>query len=306
MTASGLILLRPRGFGFDAQAARTNCFQIKVAERAATELRAAATREFDGFVQVLRAAGVALEVLEEPADSEAVDAVFLNNWFSTHACGTLVLYPMSSPVRRQERRPELVEQIAERVGAREVWDLTHHEQQGRFLEGTGSLVFDRSAKVAFAGRSERTDEGLVRAVCERLGYEPVVFDTEFRGAPVYHTNVLLSVADAGGPGASAVWCPSAVVASDRERVARALGEGGREVCELDRAQLAEFCGNVLRVASADGPAWVMSARARAALGRGQLEALGRILSADLAAIETTGGGSARCMVAEARSSNGEW
>lgn len=299
MTAQRLLLLRPRGFGLDLEAARTNVFQPEQISRAKGELRAAAAAEFEGLVASLLAAGVQLDVLDEPEDSRAVDAVFLNNWFSTHACGTLVLYPMANPIRRIERRPELIEAIQERVGAREVWDLSTFEADGRFLEGTGSLVLDRQARVAFAGRSGRTDEGLVHAWCERLGYRPVLFDTEFRGVPVYHTNVALSVAGGAGPAAGAVWAPEAVVPADRERVAEELAAGGRRVCELDSTQLAEFCGNTLRVEARGGAAWVMSSRARRALRPDQLEGLGPVVDAELGTIERVGGGSARCMLAEA-------
>ncbi len=299
MTAERLLLLRPRGFGLDLEAARTNVFQTAHIAQEDGSPRAAAAAEFEGLVANLRAAGAELDVLDEPQDSRAVDAVFLNNWFSTHACGTLVLYPMANPVRRIERRADLIEAIQERVGAREVWDLTAREADQRFLEGTGSLVLDREARVAFAGRSQRTDEGLVREWCERMGYRPVLFDTEFRGVAVYHTNVLLSVAGGARASAGAVWCPQAVVAADRERVAGELAAGGRRVCELDLTQLAEFCGNTLRVRVRDAAAWVMSSRARRALRPAQLEELGRVVDAELGTIETVGGGSARCMLAEA-------
>lgn len=295
MSAKSLFLLRPRAFGLDAESARTNLFQPGVVERSEEELRRLAVREFDGLCAVLRHAGVAHEVLEEPADSAAVDAVFPNNWFSTHAGGELVLYPMAAPVRRLERRPELVERIAERCGSTRTVDLTHHEAQGRFLEGTGSLVLDRPGRVAFAARSERTDEGLVHDWARRLGYRPVLFETSFRGAPVYHTNVLMAV------GADlAVWCPEVVAERDRERVGGELAGGGRTVLELSAEQLVAFCGNVFAVRCGDGATgWVMSTRARDAFRPDQRRALGRCLAADLTTIEDVGGGGARCMVAEA-------
>ena len=290
--ASGLFAMVPAGFGWNAEAAASNVFQCRAGPEQPALLARAARSELLGLVEALAGAGVAVELLEEPRSDPAPDAVFLNNWFSTHADGTLVLYPMATAARRAERRPELVERISRSVGASEVFDLSGEERAGRFLEGTGSLVLDREARVAYAARSPRTDPELVHAWCERMRYEPVVFDALHRGVPVYHTNVLLSIGrDVALLCAEVVSEPGAL----RER----LAAGGRAVCELSVAQFEAFCGNALEVASTEGElVWAMGAGAADALGPELTERLGRIVSAPLNRLERVGGGSARCALAE--------
>jgi len=297
-SAGCVFMVRPASFGANAETRGTNAFQ-GAAEGEPAAVAARARAEFDALVATLRAAGIAVEVLEDTPEPPRPDAVFPNNWISFHADGTAVLYPMLVPSRRTEVRPEFLDELARRgrFHARRVLDL--REGTAEVLEGTGSLVLDRVARVAYACRSSRTSEALLARFCRELGYEAVLFHAVDRGGvPVYHTNVMLSVGTA-----FAVLCAEAIPDPDeRARVRARLAAGGRELIEIDLDQMGAFAGNVLEVRAGDGRAClVLSARARGAFTPSQrvrLERHARLVSSDLTTIETCGGGSARCMLAE--------
>jgi len=302
-SGGSLLLVRPASFGFNAETAASNAFQQAPAA-AAAELQARAAREFNALVAALRAAGVRCCVVADEAPPARPDALFPNNWCSWHADGTLVLYPLLAPSRRLERREAIIEAVCGATGfrIRRRIDLTAHETAGRFLEGTGSLVLDRTQRVAYACRSPRTDAGLVRDWCEAMGYRPMLFDaTDAQGGAYYHTNVILWI----GSRCAAV-CLEAIAPAQREAVRATLAET-HELIELDRAAVARFAGNMLEVRSAAGsgsaaPQLLMSAAARAALSAAQCAQLAAhydgFIVADVPTIESVGGGSVRCMVAE--------
>jgi hypothetical protein len=232
--------------------------------------------------------------------------VFPNNWLSFHADGTLVLYPMLAPNRRCERRAELIAMACESAGfrPRRRLDLTAHERTGHFLEGTGSLVLDHRARIAYASRSSRTDESLAREWSRELGYDALVFDaSDARGAPYYHTNVIMWIGSR-----CAMVCAEAIAPADRERVLGQLRQDGdRELIEIDRAAVAAFAGNMLELASwdealGDTSVLVMSATARTALEGPVMRRLGAcvdsVLAVPVPTIERVGGGSVRCMLTE--------
>jgi hypothetical protein len=299
-----VLMVRPARFAFNAQTAPSNALQRPVGMDASA-LAAQARLEFDGFVAALRAEGIAVLVIEDSAEPVKPDAVFPNNWVSLHADGTLVLYPMLAASRRLERQLLDLAALESRLGfhCRQLLDLTHHEQQGRYLEGTGSLVLDHVARVAYANRSARTDEGLVREWSLQLGYEPLLFDAlDERGAPYYHTNVLLWIGTR-----CALLCAEALPGPDRERVRASLRAAGRELIEIDRAAVRAFAGNLLELASwdealGDCSVLVMSATARAAFTPGQYALLSgsvdTVILVPVPLIEQVGGGSVRCMLAE--------
>jgi hypothetical protein len=300
--ARAACMVRPAAFGFNAETATSNRFQSGGAADAATDA-AGALHEFDAMVEQLRDAGVRVLVVEDRPFPPKPDAIFPNNWVSFHADGTVVLYPMQAPSRRLERRNDVIEQVGAQLGfieSRRI-DLTRHEADGRFLEGTGSLVLDHGERVAYACRSPRTDESLVLEWCRLLDYEPVVFDAATPdGAPVYHTNVLLWIGDAV-LGVGSEW----IAAEDRGRVLSRLGASGRDVIELPEPALQAFAGNMLEVSCADGDAGralVLSSTAHAALDDLLRERLAaatdRLVIADVPTIERRGGGSVRCMLAE--------
>jgi hypothetical protein len=229
------------------------------------------------------------------------DAVFPNNWVSFHQDGTVVLYPMQTSSRRPERREAVIDSVKQQLGFVESrrLDLSAAEREGRFLEGTGSLVLDHQARIAYACRSPRTNEGLLREWAQLMGYEPFVFDAATRdGAAVYHTNVLLWIG-ARIAGAGLEW----VAAHQREALHERLLTSGKQVLPLDDAQLHAFAGNMLEVQAASGQRHlVMSASAAASLRSEQQAAIDAAgctpLIAAVPTIEKLGGGSVRCMMAE--------
>jgi hypothetical protein len=299
-TTSTVLMIRPARFGANPETAATNAFQ-RARTPAEPEVLARARREFDELVSALRANGVEVVVVDDTPEPEKPDAVFPNNWVSFHADGTAVLYPMLAPSRRREVRLEVLDEL-ERRGAfrrRRLVDLRAASEAGGFLEGTGSLVLDRVARVAYACLSPRTSRELLARFERELGYEAVAFHAfDARGIAIYHTNVMMAVGSS-----VAVACLEAIRAPvERRTVEERLAASGRELLPLALAQLDEFAGNLLELRSRSGEAlFVLSRRARRALRPDQLAALGRhgrLVSAELETIETHGGGSARCMIAE--------
>lgn len=296
--ADAVMMVRPAAFGWNPQTALTNRFQVAPPK---CDLQARALAEFDGLVDALAGAGVEVHALADRADPPCPDALFPNNWVSLHADGTAVLYPMLAPNRRLERRPELLTELSQRgrFRVRRLVDLTHHELHGRCLEGTGSVVFDHLGRVAYACRSPRSDEFVLRELCEEIGYEPVAFDaTGPAGAPIYHTNVMLAIGRR-----FAVVCAEAVDAGPREALLERLGAGGRQVEQIDAGQMAAFAGNLLELRARSGESVLaVSARGLASLSPAARERLAdcvdRVVAAPVTTIEDTGGGSVRCMLAE--------
>jgi hypothetical protein len=296
-TTSSVLMIRPARFGANPETAATNAFQR--GEGTSSDVLARALREFDDLASTLRERGVEVHVVEDTLEPPKPDAVFPNNWVSFHADGTAVLYPLMAPSRRAEVRPDVLREL-ERRGLpprRRVLDL--RAGSGGSLEGTGSLVLDRAGRVAYACLSPRTTrEGLAR-FCRELGYEPVAFHgTDARGVPIYHTNVMMAV----GTGFALVCLEAIRDGAERAEVEARLRASGRELVPITLAQMDEFAGNVLELRSSAGePLLVLSARARGALRADQLAVLERqatLVSAELETIETHGGGSARCMIAE--------
>ena len=299
-----MLLVQPRAFGFNAETAGSNTLQRAPAGRAQA-VQDAALGDFNRLRQALRGEGVQVIVAEDDLTPVKPDAVFPNNWVSFHADGTVVLYPMLAASRRAERRREIIDQVVEASGGvlRRLLDLTAHEQAGRFLEGTGSLVLDHVGRVAYACRSPRTDADLVEQWCADLGYRAVSFDaSDAESVPYYHTNVMLSIGSD-----FAVLGAESVAPADRDRVRAELQDSGRRVVEISREAIACFAGNVLELATwdealGDARVLVMSATARAALGDGQYRqlagAVDSVLVVPVPTIERVGGGSVRCMIAE--------
>ncbi|MCJ7451793.1 MAG: arginine deiminase-related protein [Steroidobacteraceae bacterium] len=299
-TTDAVLMVRPAAFGWNPETASSNAFQRP--DSGPTGLRQArALAEFDGLVEALASAGIRVFALDEPGPDACPDAVFPNNWVSLHQDGTVVLYPMMAPSRRRERRVELIARLEEQGGyaVERLVDLTHHELAGRVLEGTGSVVFDHVARVAYACRSPRTDEPVLRELCEELGYEPLAFDaTDESGVPVYHTNVMLSIGSR-----SAIVCGPAIAGPQRGQLLERLRAGGRRVVDIDHAQMAAFAGNALELNSEAGTAVLaLSASAWQAFGPAGRELLcdcvGAVVAPPVPTIEQLGGGSVRCMIAE--------
>lgn len=289
-------MIQPIGFRSNPQTMADNAFQRPPGHESPQALEIAAREEFSRLREALESRGVEVEWRPAAADRESPDAVFPNNWFSTHEGGKLVLYPMMAPNRRRERREEIVDEL--RDWYPDVLDLTAHESDDRFLEGTGSLVIDERSGIVYASESPRTDRRLVHEWAERMGLVPIVFRAnDAEGRPIYHTNVVLSVG-----GEWAVVCADAIDPLDRSEVLASLAETGHETIFISREQMAAFCGNVLELGNGRGETLVvMSDRAFHSFTDDQRCALTKhaeLVHADLATIEKHGGGSARCMLAE--------
>ena len=298
--ASTVMMIRPAGFESNPLTAASNRFQGKTSS-SPVEQQAAALQEFDGLVAMLRDAGIDVIVVDDTPEPHTPDAIFPNNWISTHADGRIVLYPMEALNRRTERRMDVVDSLAGECGFQvsEVVDLSGHENAGRYLEGTGSMVLDRANRIAYACVSSRTHLDPLGDFAQRMGYEVVAFEAvDSGGVPIYHTNVLMNVGEQ-----LAVICAAAIPREEqREAVLARLRDTGHEVVNLSFAQLDAFAGNMLELRNRDGErVLAMSQQAYDSLDAEQADKLAahaRVVSADINNIEASAGGSVRCMLAE--------
>ena len=281
--ASEVMMVRPANFGFNPETASSNAFQAKGnADNVLVE--------FDGVVESLEKQGVVVRVFDDTLDPIKPDALFPNNWVSFHPEGA-VLYPMMAPTRRAERRFDILEALGKQL----VWDMSHYEDDERFLEGTGSLVLDRDERFCFACVSDRTDRMLAFQWCQRMGYRLIDFETHGPDEkPVYHTNVVGSIGEG-----FAVVCREAVVEQSVLQMFMDLDE--YEVIDISMTQMSAFCGNILQVRGSKGEVIAMSQSAYDAFSPEQrmvLQRYGSLAVAAIPTIERLGGGSVRCMLAE--------
>jgi hypothetical protein len=309
--ADALVVVRPATFASNPETRATNAFQQDAPVPASDpdaefrlgrrpHVREAVLHEFDQLAALL-GDELRVHVYADTPEPPKPDAVFPNNWFSTHADGTVVLYPMLAPSRRRERRLDLIEALGRDGPYRisRIVDLSRFEAAGQFLEGTGSLVLDRAHRVAYACRSPRTHDAPLAAFAGELGYEVVAFDAVGPdAAPVYHTNVVMWI----GERVAAVCLESIPDPDQRHAVLARLG-ATHEVVEISMAQMSEYCGNMLAVRSRSGDALLeMSHRAYHALTDEQRATLRRhfrwLTAHPIYTIERLGGGSVRCMLAE--------
>ncbi len=301
--ATAVLMIRPAAFDYNPETALTNKMQRR-SDTAGSGSQALARAELDRLAHALLSEGVELCVVDDTPEPPKPDAVFPNNWVSFHEDGTVVLYPMQAETRRRERRAEILQTVAAELGFKiaRVLDLTHHEAAGRFLEGTGSLVLDHTERVAYASVSPRTHPAVVAEWAAAMGYEPVLFSAFDRaGVPLYHTNVLMCI------GARVVVIGTeAIAANDRGPLLERLASG-REVVEIGHDEIASFAGNMLELATwdealGDSRVLVMSESARRALRPESFARLSactdEVLAVPVPTIETLGGGSVRCMLAE--------
>lgn len=299
-----LLMISPDRFGFNDQTASTNAFQNNLSSVPETTIRDQALVEFSGAVELLRSNGLEIVVCPSRADVETPDAVFPNNWISFHSeldNFDAVLYPMRAPNRRAERQFGTVQGLMPwmKIDSQRVLNLTGFEKAGQFLEGTGSLVFDRPSRVVFAHDSARTSYKALDVFCKETGYEAIKFHANDRGGkPIYHTNVVMAI----GADFSVVCLEAIPDSQERIAVAGILRELQKDIIGINLDQLHAFCGNLLQVQPNLGRSRIiMSIRAFdvfTARQRQQLTNHGDIVPLDINTIETIGGGSARCMVAE--------
>lgn len=299
-TTDTLLMIEPVAFGYNAQTAKNNYFQIN-SENAETQTKALA--EYTAFVEKLRAKGINVISIKDTIEPHTPDSIFPNNWVSFGRDGRVVLYPMFAQNRRDERRLDIIEQVKKQgFEVKEIVDFTSSENEDKFLEGTGSMIFDHENKIAYGSVSLRLDEALFREYCGQFGFTPVVFHS-FQTAggerlPIYHTNVMMCVADK-----FVIICLTCIDdENERKNVINAIQNSGKEIVEISETQMQNFAGNMLQVQNNEGKKFlVMSQSAYQALTPeqvAQIEKHCEIIYADLTTIETNGGGSARCMLAE--------
>ncbi len=291
-------MIRPVRFGFNEQTAGSNAFQNKP-DSAAEELQAKALAEFDGFVAVLRSNGVYVIVVTDTISPHTPDSIFPNNWVSFHDNGHVVLYPMQAENRRLERREDIIRIIEEKFKVIQAIDLSRFEANNQFLEGTGSMVLDRQNKIAYACLSPRTDVKVLKAFCEEEHFKPLIFNAiDEYSQPIYHTNVLMCI----GTGFVVICLDSITDHAERTTLLNSFSNTCKNVINISFDQMNCFAGNMLEVENAAGEKLsIMSQQAFQSLNPGQVQQLERyakIVYADISTIETIGGGSARCMLAE--------
>ena len=298
--ASTVLMIRPVRFESNPMTAESNVFQGRT-KASPSEQQTAALQEFDDLVGALRAAGVSVIVVDDTPDPHTPDSIFPNNWVSFHADGRIVLYPMEAENRRTERRTDVIDRVDSQEGYQvaEIVDLTQHEDNGHFLEGTGSMVLDRVNRVTYACLSSRTQLDPLGDFAQRMDYDVVAFDAVDRdGVPIYHTNVLMNVGEA-----VAVICDEAISREDqRDAVLARLRDTGHKIVSLSFDQLDAFAGNMLELRNDSGErVLAMSQQAYDSLQADQLavlEANGKIVTSSIDNIEASAGGSVRCMLAE--------
>ncbi len=294
--SSHLLMIRPVRFDFNAETAVNNSFQINSKDLLAQEK---AAEEFNQFIKVLTLNGIDVTVVNDTPEPHTPDSIFPNNWISFHTDGSICLYPMYAQNRRLERKQSVLQAIEEKFIISKTIDFSYYEKTNIFLEGTGSMVLDRDHHIAYACLSPRTDLAILKDFCSQLNYTPIYFWAMDGGnQPIYHTNVMMCVADN-----YVVICLESIPnAEERKIVIDSFTALGKAIIEISFDQMNHFAGNMLQVHNKSGKKFlVMSSQAFRSLNKiqiEQIEAYNQIIHSDITTIETNGGGSARCMMAE--------
>nr|WP_321248338.1 arginine deiminase-related protein [uncultured Psychroserpens sp.] len=301
-TTNTILMIRPVNFRMNEQTAVNNYFQEELKLKNA-EINEKAQKEFDDFVEKLRAVGVNVIVENDDKSLDTPDSIFPNNWVSFHKNGDVGLYPMFAENRRRERREEILLRLEkEGYQINNIVDYTSAEEEGLYLEGTGSLLLDRINSKAYCALSPRADEDLFIEFCEDFEYTPILFtanqDVDGKRLAIYHTNVMMCL----GELFSVICLDSIDDKKERKNVVKNLKQDGKAIIEISESQMHQFAGNMLQVKGENDQRYlVMSKAAHDSLTPKQvadIEKFCPILSSSLETIETCGGGSARCMMAE--------
>lgn len=302
-TTNTIVMVRPASFRMNEQTAVNNYYQQELSGMLPASINAKAQEEFDAFVEKLEAVGVTVVVVEDTKEPNTPDALFPNNWISFHENGDIAIYPMFADNRRLERREDVLEILEEKGFVIEnVVDYSEAEEEEVFLEGTGSMILDRHNRKAYCALSPRADEELFIEFCEDFEYTPVIFTAnqtvEGRREAIYHTNVMMCVAES-----FAVVCLDSIDdKKEKKNILKHLKSDGKEVIAISEQQVTQFAGNMLQVKGKNDERYlVMSSSAFNSLNSNQVKAIekhSKILHSSLGTIETCGGGSARCMMAE--------
>ena len=294
-TTSHILMIRPVNFSFNTETAVNNAFQ----SAATTDAQQQAQREFDQLVALLRDNDVDVTVIEDSPEPYTPDSIFPNNWISFHDKGLVCLYPMYAANRRMERKPAVLDRLRKTYHVDRTLDFASYEKDELYLEGTGSMVLDRDYKIAYACLSPRTNKTVLIDFCGKTGYTPEIFiAVDGNGQPIYHTNVMMCVADR-----YVVACLDSLPnRNDRDHFITTVRSTNKPLILITLEQMNQFAGNMLQIHNRSGERLlVMSSQAFHSLTADQVQqltAFNRILHSPLTTIETNGGGSARCMMAE--------
>lgn len=296
MNTNKILMIRPAGFTYNAETAVNNLFQVTgKAENAQQK----ALQEFDAFVEQLKANGIHVFVIDDTPEPHTPDSIFPNNWISFHENNTIVLYPMFAKNRRAERKQHVKDFINQYFKPTNIIDLTHYENDNLFLEGTGSMVLDRENKIAYACLSPRTNKKVLDAFCEKMHYTSCCFYAKDKNEQdIYHTNVMMCVADK-----YIIVCLEAVTdKTEQSCLITTIEQTGKKIIDISLDQMNCFAGNMLQLKNDyEEKILMMSSQALQSLKKEQLntlESFNKIIHSNLNTIETNGGGSARCMIAE--------
>jgi hypothetical protein len=291
-----ILMVRPYQFYFNQQTASNNFFQSNINIENANEL---AIAEFDAMVEKLRAHQIKVNVVQDTKDPSTPDSIFPNNWISTHAGGTLCLYPMYAENRRAERKSSVIEFLQANYKIENLLDITHFEKEGKFLEGTGSMVLDHQNRIAYGCLSERLDKNAFNEWCDKMQFKPISFKAvDDKAQPIYHTNVMMCMANQ-----FVVICLDSIPnEQEKQMLVNSFDQTNKEVIDISQDQLNHFAGNMLQVFDiAEKPHLIMSEQAYTKLHTAQLKSLEKynpLLTISIPTIEALGGGSTRCMMAE--------
>ena len=294
-----VMMVRPHQFGFNAETAANNAFQVDDNSKSPDEIQANALKEFDEMVLLLRDNDITVEVFEDTPEPVKPDVLFPNNWISMHAAGALITYPMMSEIRRAERREDIISVLIDKYGFGRRYSLEQYEEKGIFLESTGSMVIDHRDRVVYACLSIRTDPSILDKFCTLMSYKRVVFSAvDKNGQAIYHTNVMMSI----GEELAIVCLDSLPHAHERTEVESALKQAGRTILPISMEQMESFAGNMLELRRiGKRNILVMSEQAFRSLTPDQVQQIRQFVDpiyTPLYTIEKYGGGSARCMLAE--------
>lgn len=297
-STSHILMIRPVNFGFNEETAESNAFQ-QHDKTDKSSVQEKALTEFNNFVTVLKSNGVDVITVDDTPEPYTPDSIFPNNWVSFHANGDIFLYPMQAENRRLERREDIINGLEDQFKVHHIVDLSRFEDEGKFLEGTGSMVLDRVNKIAYACLSPRTDRNVLDIFCEQEGYAAVCFDAvDEKGKAIYHTNVMMCI----GSKFAVICLDSVPNPHEKVVLTESVKNSGKEIVDISFDQMNRFAGNMLEVKNKDGEMLiVMSETAYRSLTREQkniLTKFGKLVFSDISTIEKNGGGSARCMMAE--------
>lgn len=297
-TSNNILLVRPSTFSFNSETAFSNTFQKPINE-SDEEIKKKKLQEFDAFVTTLRAKDINVFVVEDTVSPQKPDAIFPNNWVTFHSDGTVILYPMCAANRRHERRLDIIDALKKDFQVNKIINFSTYENDNRYLEGTGSIIFDHTNKLAYACLSPRTDKELFIEVCNELNYQPIYFSSYDRnGKEIYHTNVMMCIADK-----FSVICLESIADNvEREIIIKSLTETGHQVIDISFEQMENFAGNMLALRTNGNKSILALSRSSfdslTTIQKNEIEKYSELVPLSITTIETMGGGSVRCMIAE--------